>query len=68
MRSMKLRKEVTGQNLHDVASRNLRKAVLRENESRQGSLSLLCQNHFLNKECLILCLDHLQISLRKSMA
>ena len=40
MLSMKLRKEVTGQNLHDAASRNLRKAVLREIVSRQENLSL----------------------------
>ena len=39
MRSMKLRKEVTGQSLHDAASKNLRKAVLMESVSRQGSLS-----------------------------
>ena len=36
---MKLRKEVTGQSLHDAASKNLRKAVLMESVSRQGSLS-----------------------------
>ena len=37
MRSMKLRKEVTGQNLHDVASRTLRKAVLREMYRGKGA-------------------------------
>ena len=50
MLSMKLRKEVTGQNLHDAASRNLRKAVLREIVSRQENLSLPCLNHFMNRE------------------